>query len=262
MRSVEAGAGTRDLILLPAIDIRDGHAVRLRQGDYAQETLYDADPVDAARRWVSGGAEVVHVVDLDGARAGEPVNLEIVARIASEAGVPVQVGGGLRDRATVEAAFAAGAERAVLGTSAQRDPDLLGDLAELYGERIVASVDARGAHVAVEGWEQATSTPVHEAIDRLGARGVSRFVYTPVEVDGTLEGPGLKGLEPILAACDATGAKLIYSGGVGTLEDLNALAALDAPSLEGVIVGRALYEERFTVAEALAVLRGAGKAAA
>lgn len=255
---MEAGAGTRDLTLLPAIDIRDGHAVRLRQGDYDQETRYDADPADAARRWASGGAEIVHVVDLDGARAGRPVNLEIVGRIASEAGVPIQLGGGLRDRNSVEAAFAAGAERTILGTSAQRDPDLLGDLAELYGERIVASVDARGANVAVEGWEQATSTPVHEAIDRLGARGVSRFVYTPVEVDGTLEGPGLDGLGPILAACDATAAKLIYSGGVGTLDDLNALAALDAPSLEGVIVGRALYEGRFTVAEALAALSRTG----
>ena len=246
----------RRLTLLPAIDIRDGHAVRLIQGDYERETRYDADPADAARRWVDGGAEIVHVVDLDGARAGRPVNLEIVSRVAAEAGVPVQLGGGLRDRATVEEAFAAGATRVVLGTSAQRDPDLLGDLAELYGERIVASVDARGANVAVEGWEEATTTPVREAIERLGARGVSRFVYTPVEVDGTLEGPGIDGLDPILAACDATGAGLIYSGGVGSLQDLSDLASLGAPSLEGVIVGRALYEERFTVAEALATLAG------
>lgn len=261
MSAVEAGAGTRGLTLLPAIDIREGHAVRLRQGDYDQETRYDADPADAARRWATGGAEIVHVVDLDGARAGRPVNLEIVARVASEVGIPIQLGGGLRDRASVEAGFAAGADRAVLGTSAQRDPDLLGDLAELYGERIVASVDARGANVAVEGWEQATSTSVVEAIDRLGARGVSRFVYTPVEVDGTLEGPGLEGLEGILAACDATGSRLIYSGGVGTLADLSALAALAAPSLEGVIVGRALYEERFSVAEAVAALMAPGGAA-
>lgn len=246
------------LTLYPAIDIREGRAVRLLRGDYARETRYDADPLDAARRWTEGGARVLHVVDLDGARAGEPVNLQIVSAIATAAGVPIQFGGGLRDRAAVEAAFTSGASRAVLGTSAQRNPDLLAELAELYGERIVASVDARGSNVAVEGWETATSTPAHEAIERLGARGVSSFVYTPVEVDGTLEGPGIDGLEPILAACDATGAKLIYSGGVGTLDDLTSLAALRAPSLDGVIVGRALYERRFSVAEALDALAGEG----
>lgn len=245
-----------ELALLPAIDIRAGRAVRLLRGDYGQETRYDADPLVAARRWVEGGARALHVVDLDGARAGEPLSLPIVARIASELDVPVQLGGGLRDRATVEAAFASGASRAVLGTSAQRDPDLLAQLAELYGERIVASVDARGGHVAVEGWETATSTPVDLAISQLAARGVSTFVYTPVEVDGTLEGPGRAGLERILSACDETGAKLIYSGGVGSLEDLKGLAALSAPSLAGVIVGRALYERRFSVGEALEALSG------
>lgn len=248
--SIDEHAGVR---LLPAIDIRDGCAVRLLQGDYDRETRYDADPVDAARRWVDGGAEIVHVVDLDGARSGKPANLDIVSRIASEVGVPVQLGGGLRDRDTVEEAFAAGATRAVLGTTAQRDPGLLGDLAELYGDRIVASVDARGSKVAVEGWEEETSTPVRDAIEGLASRGVSRFVYTPVEVDGTLEGPGLDGLDPLLAACDSTGARLTYSGGVGTLEDLVALAAIGA-TLDEVIVGRALYEGRFTVAEALRAL--------
>lgn len=242
------------LTLYPAIDVRDGRAVRLLQGDYERETRYDADPVDAARRWVDGGATIIHVVDLDGARGGAPVNLDVVARIAAAITVPVQLGGGLRDRDAVEAAFAAGAHRAVLGTSAQRDPDLLSSLAESYGDRIVASVDARGAHVAVAGWEEATSTAVDAAIRDLGARGVSRFVYTPVEVDGTLEGPGLNRLEPILAACAETGSELIYSGGVGTLDDLVELASIGAGSLSGVIVGRALYERRFTVAEALEAL--------
>ena len=170
--------------------------------------------------------------------------------------MPVQLGGGLRDRAAVESAFAAGAARAVLGTSAQRNPDLLGELAAAYGDRIVASVDARGSRVAVEGWEEATQTTVDDAIRDLGGRGVRRFVYTPVEVDGTLEGPGLGGLDPILAACAETGAELIYSGGVGTLDDLGRLASIGSPALGGVIVGRALYERRFTVAEALAALGG------
>src|SRR6478735_10501705 len=139
-------------MLLPAIDIRGGSAVRLVQGDYDRETRYDADPSDAARRWVEGGAEIVHVVDLDGARSGRPQNLEIVTALAATVEVPVQLGGGLRDRAAVDAAFDAGAARAVLGTSAQRNPGLLGELAGAYGERIVASVDARGGAVAVEGW--------------------------------------------------------------------------------------------------------------
>lgn len=246
-----------ELTLLPAIDIREGRAVRLMQGDYERETRYDADPLAAAKRWVAGGARVLHVVDLDGARAGVPANLAIVARIAAELDADIQVGGGLRDRAAVESAFASGASRAVLGTSAQRSPDLLASLAELYGERIVASVDARDGRVAVEGWEQDTATPIPEAIRRLGASGVSWFIYTPVEVDGTLAGPALADLDPVLKACDATGAKLIYSGGVGSLHDLERLAAVRAPALAGVIVGRALYERRFTVAEALATLRGA-----
>jgi phosphoribosylformimino-5-aminoimidazole carboxamide ribotide isomerase len=244
------------LTLYPAIDIRGGRTVRLLQGDYERETRYDADPVDAARRWVDGGAAVVHVVDLDGARGGAPVNLAVVERIAAAVDVPVQLGGGLRDRAAVESAFESGAQRAVLGTSAQRDPGLLASLALKYGDRIVASVDARGPHVAVEGWEQATTTAVDDAIRALGGRGVRRFVYTPVEVDGTLQGPGLDGLDPILAACEQTGSELIYSGGVGTLEDLVKLAAIGSDQLGGVIVGRALYEHRFTVSEALDALSG------
>jgi len=242
------------LTLYPAIDIRDGGAVRLLKGDYDRETRYDADPVDAARRWVDGGATILHVVDLDGARAGAPANLGVVERIAAAVDVPIQLGGGLRDEAAVGAAFAAGADRAVLGTGAQRDPDLMGRLVGLHGERIVASVDARGGNVAIDGWEEATGTDVPSAIVALGERGVKRFVYTPVEVDGTLAGPGIDGLGPILDACRSAGAELIYSGGVGTLEDLGRLTDLGSPSLTGVIVGRAIYERRFTVAEALGAL--------
>ena len=241
--------------LYPAIDIRDGRAVRLLRGDYDRETAYDADPVDAARRWVDGGASIVHVVDLDGARAGTPANLAVVARIAAAVDVPVQLGGGLRDRAGVEAAFAAGAERAVLGTAAQRDPGLTGELAGAYGERIVASVDARAGRVAVAGWEEATDTAVEDAIADLGARGIRRFVFTPVEVDGTLAGPGLDRLGAVLGACEAGEAELIYSGGVGSLADLAALRRAATGALGGVIVGRALYERRFSVAEAIDALR-------
>ncbi len=244
--------------LFPAIDIRGGRAVRLLQGDYDRETSYDADPLDAALRWVEGGADILHVVDLDGARSGRPGNLDVVRRITSEAGVPVQMGGGLRDEKAVEDAIAAGVSRAVLGTSAVRDPDLMGALCERFGgERLVASVDARGSEVAVEGWEQGSGTAVEDAIAALGGRGVRHFVYTPVEVDGTLEGPGLDRLDSILAACGRCDSSLIYSGGVGTLADLGAIAALGDPRIEGVIVGRALYERRFTIADAISALEPA-----
>lgn len=245
------------LRLYPAIDIRGGRAVRLLQGDYDRETAYDADPLDAALRWAEGGAEVLHVVDLDGARAGSPENLAIVARIAEAVEVPIQAGGGIRDEDAVAAVLDAGAARAVIGTRAQRDPDFVASLvAEHGGERVVAAVDGRGGKVAIEGWERETSTPVAELAEALAMRGARHLLYTPVEVDGTLAGPGLDGLAPIASACAAGGAELIYSGGVGKLAHLRSLADQSIPGLGGVIVGRALYEERFSVAEAIAALAG------
>lgn len=247
--------GARMLTLYPAIDIRRGRAVRLLQGDYDHETAYDADPLEAAERWQEGGAEVLHIVDLDGARAGRPENLPMIERLAGRLRIPVQVGGGLRNAEAVDAVLAAGAARAVLGTRAQRDPSFVGGLAATHGpERIVAAVDARAGRVAIEGWEQATDTTAPELIAELTGLGVERFVYTPVEVDGTLAGPGITGLASVAAACADSGAELIYSGGVGSLHDLRSLAALPMPAITGVIVGRALYEQRFTVPEALAAL--------
>jgi phosphoribosylformimino-5-aminoimidazole carboxamide ribotide isomerase len=243
------------LILLPAIDIRDGHAVRLVQGDYLRETVFDADPLDAATRWVEQGAEALHVVDLDGARAGRPVNLEQVERIAGKANVPIQLGGGLRDAESVGRAFAAGVERVVLGTAAVEDPALVESLAAERPGRIVASADARSGRVAVEGWERESRVAVEALISELAARGVDRFVYTPVEADGTLEGPAVEGLRSAAAAARDAGAELLYSGGVGSLEHLRVLRALEEPALGGVIVGRALYEGRFTVAEGREALR-------
>jgi phosphoribosylformimino-5-aminoimidazole carboxamide ribotide isomerase len=242
------------VVLYPAIDIRGGHAVRLERGEYGRETVYDADPVDAARRWVEQGARCLHVVDLDGARFGEPQNLELVSRIASEVSVPIQAGGGLRNAWAVAEALAAGAERVVLGTATLARPELVEGLAAEHGERIVAGVDARSGRVAIEGWERETAAMPGELITELAGRGVRRFVYTPVEVDGTMEGPGVEGLQAAAAAADDAGAELIYSGGVGSLDHLRGLAALGLDSLAGVIVGRALYEGRFTVAEGQAAL--------
>ena len=244
------------MILYPAIDIRDGHAVRLVQGDYDRETAFDADPLDAATRWVEQGARALHVVDLDGARAGAPVNIEHVARICEAVDVPVQAGGGLREAGDVEAVLGAGAARAVLGTAALADPALVESLASERGDAIVVSADARSGRVAVEGWERATQLRSADLVADLAGRGVRTFVFTPVEVDGTLEGPGLDELRPVAAAAAEAGAELIYSGGIGSLEDLRELAAAGLPAVAGAIVGRALYDGRFTVGEGQAALVG------
>jgi len=241
------------VILYPAIDIRGGQAVRLLQGDYARETAYDADPVDAATRWAGEGAEFLHVVDLDGAKAGEPRNLEAVRRIAAAVECPIQVGGGLREKEAIEAVLAAGAARVVIGTAALRDPEFLDAAVAAHGERVVVSVDARGGKVSLSGWTETTGRDVAETVTELSERGVGRFLCTEIDVDGTMEGPALRELGRIATA---TSARVIASGGVGDLPDLEALALAGtlAPNIEGAIVGRALYERRFTVAEGIAAL--------
>lgn len=239
------------MILYPAIDIRGGQAVRLTQGDYERETAYDANPLDAARRWVGDGAEWLHVVDLDGARAGETVNLERVREIAAEVDVPIQLGGGLRDAEAVERALDAGAERVVIGTAALHDPGFLDRMLDSYGQRIVVGVDARGGMAATEGWVETSDQSAPALIRSLAERGASRIVWTPIEVDGTMDGPPLDQLSEIAADLDA---ELIYSGGIGSVDDLRALAATHLPALGGAIVGRALYEGRFGVADALEAL--------
>ncbi|HWM64835.1 MAG TPA: 1-(5-phosphoribosyl)-5-[(5-phosphoribosylamino)methylideneamino]imidazole-4-carboxamide isomerase [Solirubrobacterales bacterium] len=240
------------MILYPAIDIRGGKAVRLLQGDYDRETAYDADPVDAAKRWAGDGAEFLHVVDLDGAKAGTPQNLKEVRRIAEAVKCPIQAGGGLRDADSVAAILDAGAERVVIGTAALRDPVFLEEMLTRHGEKVVVSVDARNGRVALAGWTETGKSGVVEAVLELSFRGVKRFLFTPIEVDGTLEGPDLAELKKVAGATDAA---LIYSGGVGTLAHLEALAVEAPASVEGAIVGRALYERRFTVAEGMTALR-------
>jgi phosphoribosylformimino-5-aminoimidazole carboxamide ribotide isomerase len=236
------------MILLPAIDIRDGKAVRLDRGDFGAETVYDADPLEAARRWVSDGARALHVVDLDGARTGAPANLEHLARITREVDVPVQFGGGLRSAEAVRNAVAAGATRVVLGTAAYADVDLLDEVLAEHGDRVIVSIDARDGRLATQGWTAQTEIPAESVIERLGHRGVRRYVYSSIERDGMLEGPDLEAVGRI---AEAVRGSFIYSGGISSLEDLRALAALRQVNLSGVIVGKALYEQRFGVAEAL-----------
>ncbi len=251
-RAGSYGGGTARMILLPAIDILEGKAVRLARGDFEQRTVYDADPLEAARRWVKAGARGLHVVDLDGARGGEPVNLEHVRRIAAEVQVPVQVGGGLRSGKSVRAALDAGATRVVLGTAAFGDLDFLDETIARYRDRVVVSVDARGGRLAASGWTEQTEIPVESVIESLGRRGVSRFVYSSIERDGMLSGPDLHEVARVASVLRGT---FHYSGGIATVEDLRALAALRQVNLTGVIVGKALYEERFDVAAGQAALR-------
>jgi phosphoribosylformimino-5-aminoimidazole carboxamide ribotide isomerase len=243
------------VILYPAIDILGGNAVRLVKGDFGASKVYDDDPLSAARRWVQEGADHLHVVDLDGARAGEPVNLENVRRIVGELDVPVQMGGGLRTLEAISDALAAGVERVILGTAAFTDPDLLERALAKHGpERVVVSVDVRENRVTIEGWTKAADVGIREVFAELIARGVRELVYTNVDRDGMLEGVDREDVVWVARAAGDGG--LIYSGGIGERDDLLALAALGEQNLKGVIVGKALYEGRFTVAEAQAALAG------
>ena len=239
------------MILLPAVDIRDGKAVRLVQGDFARETVYNDDPLAAARAWVEQGARSLHVVDLDGALQGNPANLEHLRRIAAAVDVPVQYGGGLRDAQSVRAALAAGADRVVIGTAAYTDADFLDEVVATWGSRVIVAVDVRGGHVSVAGWTQETQGVATNVIERLQQRGVRRFAYTNIDRDGTLEGPDI---EDIRAVSAAVRGRFIYSGGIGSLEHLRALAEARLVNLAGVIAGKSLYEGKFTIAEAHAVL--------
>jgi phosphoribosylformimino-5-aminoimidazole carboxamide ribotide isomerase len=239
------------MILLPAVDIRDGRAVRLRQGDFGDETVYADDPFEAARSFVEAGARFLHVVDLDGAREGEPVNLRHVERIAGELDVPVELGGGLRSIASIRRALAAGVARVVLGTAAFADPELLDEALSAFTSRILVGVDVRGGQVAVAGWTRETQARGEDAIRRLQQRGATRFVYTNVDRDGMLEGPDL---DEVKRVSEAVRGRFLYSGGIGSLEDLEALRELRLVNLAGVISGKALYEGRFSVRDGQAAL--------
>ena len=241
------------MILYPAIDIYGGRAVRLVEGRFEDATTYHDDPLEAARSWVGAGARYLHVVDLDGAKDGEPRSIEHLRRIVQGTGVPVQYGGGLRTVDAVRDALRAGAERAIVGTAAFRDVDFLDEILATYGPRIVVSVDVRGGRISTSGWTKTTEMPAEAAIHRLQDRGVASFVYTNVDRDGRLEGPDAGEVRRI---ADAVRGRFLYSGGIGRREDLQALAALRQVNLAGVIVGKALYEKRFTIAEGQAALDG------
>ena len=238
--------------LFPAIDILGGRCVRLLQGDYGQETVYGNDPAAQARAFQDAGATWVHVVDLDAARTGDPVNRQVVAEVAATLDVPVQAGGGVRTLDDARTLFDAGVSRVVMGTAAIEDPDLVDQVADLG--RVAVGLDIRGEEVAVRGWTEGTGLLLTDAFERFSNRGTDAFVITQIERDGTLQGPDLEGLAAALAT---TGVDVVASGGVGRPSDLKDLAdlAVAGRRLAGIILGRALYEGTVDLAAAIQTLK-------
>lgn len=236
--------------LYPAVDIRDGRAVRLTQGRADQETVYDADPVAAGRRWADAGAEWLHVVDLDAAFTGEPRNRRLIADIVDATGLAVQASGGIRDLDDVATSLDYGARRVVIGTMALKDPAFVGRCLDRHGEAVAVGLDVRGSVLQARGWTEEAGE-LWDALDRFTAMGVRRFVVTDVARDGMLEGPNV---DLLVEVAERTAAAVTASGGVATLDDLRTLATCHA-RVDAAIVGKALYADRFSLEDALAVCR-------
>ena len=238
------------MIVYPAIDLRAGRCVRLTQGDFARETVYGDDPVTVARRWEALGARWLHVVDLDGARAGWPLQAPLVAAICAAVRIPVQVGGGLRDAAAVGQVLESGAARAILGTVAVRDPARCATLCREFTGRVAVGIDARDGHVRVAGWLEGERVDAPTLARTVAERGAACIVYTDIGRDGMQQGPDLAGTR---AVARAAGIPVIASGGVGALDHVRQVAALEDDGVAGVIVGRALYTGSVDLRAALAV---------
>lgn len=242
------------MIPIPAIDILDGNAVRLVRGDYEEVTIYADDPVELAREWAAEGAELLHVVDLDGARDGAPRNAALIQQLSGACRIPVQVGGGIRDLAAVGLLLESGVDRVVIGTAAVTDPEFLEEALGSFGpERFVVALDTRRGMVSLSGWMEESDLTAADLAGQLTTRGVERFLVTAIEVDGTMEGPDLDLLGLVSSR---TPVPLIASGGIGSLKDLVDLRGLTGANIEGVILGKALYEKAFSLQEATDTLRG------
>jgi phosphoribosylformimino-5-aminoimidazole carboxamide ribotide isomerase len=240
------------VILFPAIDLKDGLAVRLEQGDMARATVFNRDPAAQAQAFAAQGFEYLHIVDLDGAFAGKPINAAAVERILQAVAIPVQLGGGIRDTATVEAWLERGVTRVILGTAAVRDPPFVKQAARDYPGRIAVGLDARNGKVAVEGWATTSDLSALDLAQRFEDAGVAAIVYTDVARDGMLKGLNL---DATIALADAISIPVIGSGGFASLDDVRALLQPRAGKLAGAIVGRALYDGRLDAAEALRLIR-------
>jgi phosphoribosylformimino-5-aminoimidazole carboxamide ribotide isomerase len=236
------------MIIIPAIDIKDGQCVRLYQGEMDQATVYFPNPADAARHWMEQGAERLHVVDLNGAVEGRPVHKGEIAVICKALSIPVQLGGGLRSLDAVEEAFGLGVARVILGTAAYANPDFLRDACAKFPEKIIVGIDARAGRVAVKGWKETTSMDAVDLAVRCQADGASRIIYTDISRDGTRDGVNITETRRVARAVKIP---VIASGGVATLDDIRRLKEIEQDGVEGVIVGRALYTGAFTLKDAI-----------
>ncbi|EIM08099.1 1-(5-phosphoribosyl)-5-[(5-phosphoribosylamino)methylideneamino] imidazole-4-carboxamide isomerase [Planococcus antarcticus DSM 14505] len=236
-------------LIYPAIDLRDGKCVRLFQGDYAQETIYGDSPVDMARKFVEAGAEWIHMVDLDGAKDGVRINDQVVIE-AAKLGAKVQIGGGIRTREDIQHYLSNGVTRVIIGSLAIRNPELAVSLIEEFGaDQIVIGIDAKDGMAATEGWIETSGQAATEVANYFAQKGAKHFIYTDIATDGTLAGPNIKANEALVGA---ESAQVIVSGGIGSLEDVRNVKEASAQSnIAGVIIGKALYEKRFTLEEAL-----------
>jgi phosphoribosylformimino-5-aminoimidazole carboxamide ribotide isomerase len=235
--------------IIPAIDLRNSKCVRLFQGDYGQETIFSDGPVSVALRWQSEGARRLHIVDLDGAAKGEPVNLETIEDIIAAIDIPVEVGGGIRSIETIEQLFAAGVERAILGTVAVEKPDLVKEACQRFGDRIIISIDAKDRMVATRGWLQKSTVTASELASKMIELGVMRFIYTDISRDGTLTSPNFEAIAELLSQVNVS---VIAAGGISSVQHLTKLAEL---GVEGAIVGKAIYTGDVKLSEAFKAIR-------
>lgn len=238
------------MLIIPAIDLRAGKCVRLVEGKLDRETIYSDDPAAVARIWENSGAQLLHIVDLDGAFAGSPRNLDTIGSIISAISIPVQVGGGIRDLGTVENLLQMGVARVILGTVAIQKPVLVAEAVERFGDRIIVGIDARNGKVAIEGWGLTAEKDVQELAAEVSRMGVTRVIFTDISRDGTLKGPNLKAVKKL---AQSSRLRIIASGGVSTIKDIEALKTLESLGVEGVIVGKALYAGTVDIFDALAV---------
>lgn len=241
--------------VIPAIDLLEGKCVRLYQGDYDRSQVFNDNPVEVARQWASQGATRLHVVDLDGAKVGKPVNLDAIEAIVRVVGIPVQVGGGLRDRDSVSQLLSLGVDRVILGTIAVENPQLVTQLCQEFPQKIVAGIDARNGKVATRGWLETSEVEATELAIRMAAQGVAAIIYTDIHRDGTLSGPNMEALRELAQAIEIP---VIASGGISSLTDLLSLLALEQYGVTGAIVGRAIYTGDLSLTEAVRAV-GAGR---
>lgn len=241
------------MVIIPAIDLRNGCCVRLQQGDYGRETVYDQDPLAVAERFASMGAKRLHLVDLDGAKDGKPSHMSIVSMIAKKLSIPVEIGGGIRDLETIQAYLEAGIQWIILGSVAVEKPQMVEEACRIYPGRIIVGIDAREGYVATRGWLEDSKVSALELAGRMGSFGVKEIIYTDIARDGMLTGPNLPALEEMARK---SGLSVIASGGVGSLVDLFALKTLEPLGVSGVIVGKAIYDGRLDLNEAVRRIEG------